>query len=208
MSSDPHFGGDSSWESLKNVPATCYEVLRNPRRLRLLEVLGSHDRRLSLEELTSELVARNAPRASNGQARHDIRVSLVHNHLPRLAEYDIVDWDIDRGAELVDSFPVEPTELATLLESCEAEDSTAALETLVHPVRLPLCSILAESNRQRSIDRLAAELAACGVAADADRAAIELHHSHLPALDDAGLLEYDADAKLVTGTGYSLPTLV
>ncbi|WP_320443101.1 DUF7344 domain-containing protein [Halosolutus halophilus] len=74
--------------------------------------------------------------------------------------------------------------------------------------RLPLCSIFADSDRPLSLDQLAAELADHDVAADADRARIELHHSHLPALEDVGLLEYDADSRLVSGTDYSLPTLV
>ncbi|MFC4543950.1 ArsR family transcriptional regulator [Halosolutus amylolyticus] len=208
MSSDAPIGGRSTRESPTTVPAECYDALRNPRRLRILEILGSHGARLGLAELTSELLARESRDLANGQARHDVRVSLVHNHLPRLAEYDVVDWDVDTGAELVDSFPIEPAELSTLLEHTDRGNGAAILETVVHPVRLPLCSILADNDRPLSLDELAAELADQDVVADADRARIELHHSHLPALEDASLLEYDADSRLVSETDYSLPTLV
>lgn len=33
---------------------------------------------------------------------------------------------------------------------------------------------------------------------------IELHHHHLPKLDEAGLLEYDVEARTVTANGGSL----
>lgn len=208
MSSDAPLGDDSTREPLTNVPTACYDVLRNPRRLRILELLGTYDRRLGLAELTAALDARETGAVSTEQARHDIRVSLVHNHLPRLAEYDIVDWDVDTGVELVDSFPIEPVKLATLLESCSSQSKEAALETLVHPVRLPICSVLADRDRPITLESLAAELTDDEVTAAADRAAIELHHSHLPALEAAGFLEYDVDSRLVSETDRSLPALV
>ena len=36
--------------------------------------------------------------------------------------------------------------------------------------------------------------------ADSDRVALSLHHLHLPKLDDAGFVDYDADARTVAAT--------
>lgn len=45
------------------------------------------------------------------------------------------------------------------------------------------------------IETVAAAVAPDG--ADEDRLRIRLHHRHLPALDDAGLVEYDPDSRTV-----------
>lgn len=199
MSSDAHLGGDNTTDPLANVPTECYEILRNPRRLRLLEVLGCHQTRLTLSELTTELVEKTTANVSNGQARHDVRISLVHNHLPRLADYDIVDWD-DDGVRLVDEPPVHPADISVLLDLCESDRAEELLETLVDPVRMRLLSVLEASAGPISIDQLAARLVAYdGVPfADAERAKIALHHSHLPAMADIGVVSYDTESRLVT----------
>ncbi|MDS0473895.1 ArsR family transcriptional regulator [Natrinema sp. 1APR25-10V2] len=199
MSSDAHLGGDSTPDPLANVPAECYEILRHPRRLRLLEVLGTQETRLTVSELTTELLERTATDTSTGQARHDVRISLVHNHLPRLEEYDIVDWN-DDGAALVDESPVHPADISVLLDLCETERAEQLLETLVDPVRMRLLTVLEDGGRPLSVDQLAAELTALdgGPLSNAKRAKVALHHSHLPAMADAGVLDYDPESGLVT----------
>ena len=206
MSSEASSGGGSKQDPLADVPTECYDVLRHPRRLRLLEVLGTYRTRLTLEELTTELVERESLEVSTGQARHDVRVSLVHNHLPRLAEYDIVEWDAETGAELVDDPPVHPADLAALLEMCDGEDGTRLLEALVHPVRMRIVSVLSAHEGAVSVDRVASTIADSDVGpSDPDRAAVSLHHSHLPRLADAGVLEYDTDAGIVSRPARPVP---
>ncbi|SER71561.1 DUF7344 domain-containing protein [Natrinema salaciae] len=198
MSSDAHLGGDSTTDPLANVPTECYEILRHPRRLRLLEVLGCQRTRLSLSDLTTEL-ADGSTDVSNGQARHEIRISLVHNHLPRLEDYDIVDWN-DDGVALVDEPPVHPADLSVLLDLCDDENAETLLQTLVDPVRMRLLSALETSDQPLSLEQLAARLSAHdgGPFADAERAQIALHHSHLPAMAEIGVVGYDPESKLVT----------
>ncbi|MGQ3411926.1 DUF7344 domain-containing protein [Natrinema sp. LN54] len=198
MSSDAHLGGDMP-DPLATVPTECYEILRHPRRLRLLEVLGCRQTRLSLSELTTELIDRMSTTASNGRARHEVRITLVHNHLPRLEEYDIVDWD-DDGVALVDEPPVHPADLSVLLDLCDSENAETLLETLVDPVRMRLLSLLEAGDSPVSLERLAAELSARdgGPFDDTERAKIALHHSHLPAMADLGVVSYDAESQRVT----------
>lgn len=198
MSSDVHLGDDMP-DPLSDVPTESYEILRHPRRLRILEVLGTRGARLSLPELTTELIDRTETHRSNGRARHDVRSSLVHNHLPRLADYEIVDWD-DDGVALVDESPVHPADLSVLLELCEADRAEGLLETIVDPVRMRLLAALEAGDRPLSLEQLAARLSAHdgGPFSDPDRAAVALHHSHLPALSDVGVVTYDHESKLVT----------
>ena len=198
MSSEAHLGGDSERDPLENIPTECYDVLRHPRRLRVLAVLGTRRTRLSLMDLTTEIVEGEDRDVSTGQARHDVRISLVHNHLPRLAEYDLVEWDVDAGVELVGEPPVHPADISALLDLCDGEDDDRLLEALVHPVRMRVVSFLSERDRTVSIDTLASELAGRdGVPSDPDRAKLSLHHAHLPMLADAGILEFDHEAGLV-----------
>ncbi|WP_222919844.1 ArsR family transcriptional regulator [Natrinema sp. SYSU A 869] len=197
MSSDAHLGG-SKPDPLATVPTECYDILRHPRRLRLLEVLGCRQTRLSLSELTTALIDRTTTDA-NGQARHDIRISLVHNHLPRLEDDDIVDWN-DDGVALVDEPPVHPADLSVLLDLCDNENAQTLLETLVDPVRMRLLSVLDADDQPLSIEQLAGRLSAHDGEpfSDTERAAVALHHSHLPAMADIGVISYDHESGLVT----------
>ncbi|WP_226005571.1 DUF7344 domain-containing protein [Natrinema salinisoli] len=198
MSSDAHLGGNTS-DPLPQIPTECYEILRHPRRLRVLEVLGRRQARLSLSELTAELIEEPATDGSNGRARHEVRISLVHNHLPRLEDYDIVDWN-DDGIALLDGSPVHPGDLSVLLDRCDDENAETLLETLVDPVRMRLLSILETADGPVSLEYLASELGSCtgGQFADAERAKIALHHTHLPAMADVGVIGYDSRSKRVT----------
>ncbi len=199
MTSDAHIGDDTTPGPFVNIPAECYEILRHPRRLRTLEILGSRQTRLSLSELTTALVERMDSDIPTGQARHDVRVSLVHNHLPRLEDAGIVDWT-DAGIELVDEPPVRPTDLSIFLEVCEDENAAELLRILVDPVRMQILSVLEDGDRPLSLEQLATQLSACtgGPFCDGDRAAVALHHSHLPAMADIGVISYDHDTKLIT----------
>ncbi|QLG50404.1 DUF7344 domain-containing protein [Natrinema halophilum] len=199
MSLDAYLGGDNTPEPLANVPTECYEILRHPRRLRILEVLGSRGSRLPVSELTTELIERSTTDASNGHVRHSVRVSLVHNHLPRLETYDVVDWN-DDGISLVDEPPVDPADISLLLELCDAENAERMLETLVDPVRMRLLSLLEDGDRPLSLEQLAARLSALdtGQFTDQSNAKVALHHSHLPAMADVGVISYDHESRLVT----------
>lgn len=206
MSSHAHFGGDRDRDPLDAVPTECYDALRHPRRIRVLEVLGTHRTRLPLETLTTEIVDREDPDGPTGRARYEIRTDLAHDHLPRLADHGIVDWDAETGAELVDDPPVHPADLSALLELCAADDCRRLLDALVHPVRMRIVSLFSDHDRALSVEQLASKLAECDVGpTDPDRAAIALSHSHLPRLADADVLEFDPDAGLVARPERPIP---
>ncbi|AXR83221.1 hypothetical protein AArcMg_3236 [Natrarchaeobaculum sulfurireducens] len=188
---------DTTGESapLSDVPRERYEVFRHPRRLYLLEFLDDNGRQ-SLADLTTELLERAGADPSNGQRRHEVRIDLVHAHLPKLDAAGLVDWDLETGAELVGEPPATPAIFSTLLEA--DHDVEELVSEVVDPVRLRLLELV-DDDQPRSLEELASTLAACESAAPADpeRAKIVLHHSHLPALEGVDLLTYDRDSRQV-----------
>ncbi|WP_049928741.1 DUF7344 domain-containing protein [Halopiger goleimassiliensis] len=199
MSSDAHLGGIGDTSPLTDVPADRYDVFRHPRRIRLLEIL-ERDRRRSLAEVTTELLEREGEDVADGKRRHEVRIDLVHNHLPRLADHDLLEWDADVGVRLTGEPPVPPAAFRSLLErDCDVTD---VLADVVDPVRLRILEELGDHGQPFPLENLAATLAATEPAApvDEDRVAIQLHHSHVPALENAGLVTYDPDSGLLEAT--------
>ncbi|ELY89954.1 hypothetical protein C484_13166 [Natrialba taiwanensis DSM 12281] len=177
---------------------------------------------LSLSELTTELLQREDTSVSDGQARHEVRLSLVHAHLPRLADHGLVeldrepattatsdtdaDTDTDTDTEptaltvsLIDEPPLSPAILSLLLET-DADAGATLLDRLVHPVRLRLLEFIETQDEPVSVDELATVLATQMEVGPTERceATIELHHNHLPALADIDAIAYDRRASQVS----------
>lgn len=73
-----------------------YDLLAASRRRHLLSLLCERDR-LDLETVTIELAARETGTVDESvseTARRRVRVALVHNHLPRLADHGVVAYDL------------------------------------------------------------------------------------------------------------------
>lgn len=67
------------------------QAVGHPRRRRTLEILVSHNRQMELMELTQRIRA-----ASENTDRDDterIRLSLYHQHVPKLEEAGFVEFD-------------------------------------------------------------------------------------------------------------------
>ncbi|ELY44685.1 DUF7344 domain-containing protein [Natronorubrum sulfidifaciens] len=209
MSSDVHSSGDNEQGSLENIPAEWYDAFSHPRRVRLLAILGASRTQLSVTELTTAIVENEPFDGSTAHARRDVQTSLRHNHLPRLADHGIITWDGETGVELVAELPVARTTLTSLLELCERENCGRLLEALVHPTRLRLCTMVTDHDRPLSVETLASRLVSHDAASpsDPERATLSLYHTHLPLLADAGLLEFDPEAGVVTGHA-PVPSLV
>ena len=80
------------------MEAACSLLAEPERRLLLYEV--ADNRTATLEELVDRIAALergvNAS-ALDTETRQRVYVSLVHNHLPRLADYDIIEYDLRSG---------------------------------------------------------------------------------------------------------------
>ena len=89
---------EQSREHAARMKAAC-ELLANTRRRYLLYQLVESGPR-NVEELSTQIAAWENESSLSSVSREDhqqVYISLVHNHLPRLADYDIIDYDIRSG---------------------------------------------------------------------------------------------------------------
>lgn len=78
-------------------PETIHSLLADSVRKQLLQFLSSVGS-ATVREFAKRIVARQRETASDFEAQtvRSVVVRLVHNHLPRLAEHDVVDYDRSR----------------------------------------------------------------------------------------------------------------
>ncbi|WP_049924710.1 DUF7344 domain-containing protein [Halopiger djelfimassiliensis] len=84
--------------SADRMEAACSLLAESERRY-LLYLLAA-DRQANLEDLITQVAAWELDEpvdAIDKDARQRVYVTLVHNHLPRLADYDIIDYDLRSG---------------------------------------------------------------------------------------------------------------
>ena len=97
------------------------DVCRHQHRRIVLALLAAEQRSLTLTDLTKTVLQYNhqaSPTTVSADVLTEIRLSLHHNHLPKLASEGLVTFDRDRQlVEPTEQFEqVEPT-LATILDA-------------------------------------------------------------------------------------------
>lgn len=98
-----------------------YRALAPPPRRRLLYYLLA-EKESTVDELATVLSGWQATTTGTMHTtadRSDIRLSLVHNHLPRLAEAELIDYDPSDGS--VQIAPLHPRVTTIIRQSIEAE---------------------------------------------------------------------------------------
>jgi len=177
----------------------------------VLQSLADRRRRAALTQLLAargstpvDILATRVAAAEPGgkpvdaERRRDVALDLRHVHLPHLDAVGLIDLS-DDGAIA--------TERAARFERAlgladGVADPDAAIDALADHRRRAVLRHVASNDGAMDLDALATRIAAES-GADRDAAAIELHHSHLPKLDDAGFLAYDAGDHRVEGTDAS-----
>jgi predicted transcriptional regulator len=82
-----------------------FDVLSNARRRFVLAALLTADRSLSHSELATDVVRWETEMASTTGTpteRRDVEISLVHSHLPKMADAGVIDYDPDAGTVRLD----------------------------------------------------------------------------------------------------------
>ena len=70
-----------------------YRILASKRRRRALDAMLGLQPPIALEDLAAEIAAK----AGDEQRLDEVEISLHHNHLPLLDQFDVVEYDRDRN---------------------------------------------------------------------------------------------------------------
>lgn len=73
-----------------------FVLVSDRRRRQLLSVLCAVQGEITVSRLASEIEARSGGSSGAAGRRRAIEISLVHDHLPRLASMDLITYDRDR----------------------------------------------------------------------------------------------------------------
>lgn len=178
-------------------------ALANHRRRVVLAVLADRTAPVSERTLAREVAARERHRdptpSTDQRPPRSVMTSLVHVHLPVLVDAGLVDYTPE-GVAPTDRF--DTLQHACAVHSLLDESLSVSTETVDRGLGL-----LAHDTRRRAIEELAtdstislhalAEALALGerrtlvIPDHVDRAALELHHVHVPKLVDAGVVTRD-----------------
>jgi DNA-binding transcriptional ArsR family regulator len=182
-------------------------ALADPLRAASLSALLERDRPTSLEALVAAVHDRET-NAGTDTSRRAVRDSLALHHLPTLDGAGLVAFDSeDLTVRPTDHLAVTSGLVDHSLLSSLPERTWRVAETLAgYPLRRRVVTVLADDPGPLDLHRLVAASSTRSAATTAGgdprevptgRAATDLHHVHLPTLDDAGLLAYDASAHVV-----------
>lgn len=177
------------------------DALSHRRRRRVLAVLSDGG---SASE--SELAAALA-RTDDADERRRVAVSLHHRHLPKLADAELVVRDADSRTVSPTDHPLFGTRAFDAVvrdPDASPDELDAALSALADPRRRTALAVLLTAGRPLA----EAEVAERVAVRDGARGAgvlvglmTDLHHVHLPALDRAGLVAHDAEARRASADG-------
>ncbi|AFO57342.1 MULTISPECIES: hypothetical protein [Natrinema] len=84
--------------SANRMEAACSLLAESERRFLLYQLAG--ERSANLEDLIAQVAAWELDARADAidkEVRQRVYVSLVHNHLPRLEDYDIIEYDLRSG---------------------------------------------------------------------------------------------------------------
>ena len=111
MSSNPDFAAATELEFENESSADPFDVLADERRRAALSALSDRDGPLELSALARAVAEKTEDDVTGPalDALDRIRVSLHHQHLPKMADAELIAYDIDRKV-------VYPTDLPETFE--------------------------------------------------------------------------------------------
>lgn len=182
-----------------------FEGLTDPQRRDVLAVVESASASLSETAVARKLAERETVDWASADDQERVRASLRHRHLPALAGLSLLEWDESTATVALGSHPLSNHPRFQALLGADDERWRATVAVHSDTDRRATASILAERDGSTTRDALARALAVGEAGrgnseADTRDVAVRLHHTHLPKLAEAGVLEYDSDDGTVEPT--------
>jgi len=87
---------DPDLERLLSLPGSLHEALKSERRRHVIACLHEVGRPVDVRTLASWVAAREAGTTVEDTAHEDqerVHLTLHHHHLPKLADYGLLDWN-------------------------------------------------------------------------------------------------------------------
>ena len=202
---------DATRANASNPTLRCIAV---GRRREILRALLSRGEPATDRELADLLAAADGADPAADEAateRRTVRRNLVHRHLPALEAAGLVARDRDDTTVETTTHPALEDPRFRRLLGLDAENLDEVLSALSHEHRRIALTVLRDGETTMSRTAIAEEiLRRETVETDSDpesvdEIAVSLHHSHLPNLADAGLVEYERETGRTAYTGH--PTL-
>ncbi|WP_410765885.1 hypothetical protein [Haloferax sp. DFSO60] len=189
-------------------------VLEEPFRRAILRVLLERTP-VSTTELSSLLTLALASDISDGKSLSpdSVAIELHHTHLPKLVAAGLITVDEDRGVLSLRTHPdVDGGPLTKQRLTAVGQAQWDVLATIhTDSQRSELLKRLDQSEGTETLSAVATALAEANtpesVPACPDEIAISLHHYHLPVLEEAGVVTYDASAHEISYAGTELFSL-
>lgn len=184
-------------------PDDVFRALADERRRRVLDVLADRDEPVDVATLAAAV--REAAGEEPAPDPERLRIDLAHHQIPVLAEAGLVDWDVDEGTVAATDHPVLSDERFPSLLGPGADDADEVFTALSSRHRRAVLAVLgSEGTASRDeLARAVSERVPDGSREDSAAVAASLHHTHLPKLAAAGLVDYDAATGTVRLTGRS-----
>lgn len=190
---------------------TLLDCLTDGSRRRILAALREHAESMTERELATELVAAERGHSADDPALEAIRAirsPLRHVHLPKLEDVGLVTWNETDETVALSDHPIHDNPQFQQIVEAEDGGRDTGIALLANDRRRIVLAVLESSNDPLARTDLAREVTARESDGDpttepVDAVAAELHHVHLPALEQAGLVEYDVGDGTVVSRDYS-----
>lgn len=100
-------------------------VLSDNRRRHIIYLLEKRDDPVSIDELATRLVDHDDTLAPESSDHHtQLKIELYHNHLPKLADEDVITYDRDRGCLELANLPPDVNKLLAVTKDLDHPHGT------------------------------------------------------------------------------------
>lgn len=93
MSQTTHDLTAGQWSTGELTETERYDLLSDGRRRAVLAALERLEGPVQLRELAEEITTRDDLGALDGETVSQVEITLHHNHLPRMADVGVLDYD-------------------------------------------------------------------------------------------------------------------